>query len=94
MFVVAANPVLHVLAGVALGHLDPVMRAADADALFREAVDQFGSILLDGRVAAAAVGVDQHGIDPLECCVILGPAEIMHLSLDPLNFIEAFLQEQ
>ena len=45
-------------------------------------------------MAAAAVGVDQYGIYALECCVILGPAEIMYLGLDPLDFIEAFLQEQ
>ena len=94
MLVVAADPVLHVFARIALGHLDPVVCAADADTLFRQAVDQLGAILLDGRVAAAAVGVDQYGIYALECCVILGPAEIMYLGLDPLDFIEAFLQEQ
>ena len=45
-------------------------------------------------MAAAAVGIDQHGVDALECCVVLGPTEIMHLSLDTLDFIEAFLQEE
>ena len=39
MLVEAADPVLHVLAGIALGHLHAVMRTADTDALFCEAVD-------------------------------------------------------
>lgn len=94
MLVVSADPVLHVFAGIALWHLDTVMRTADAQTALGQAVDQLGAVLLDGWMSPSTVGVNQNRVGTVKSGIILGPAEIVHLGFDAFDLVEAFLQEQ
>ena len=94
MLVVAADPVLHVFTGIAPGYLDTVVRAADAHTVLGQAVDQLGTVLLDGWMSPSTVGVNQNRVGTVKSGIVLGPAEIVHLGFDAIEIVEAFLQEQ
>ena len=94
MFIVATDPVLHRLARVARGHFHPVMRATDAEALGDEVIDQLGARRLNGRMAAAAIGIDQDGGHALEGVIALGPTHVVHFGGDAGQLFEAFLEQQ
>ena len=54
-FVISADPVEELVAGLALGHLDRVVQAGKADALVHQLLEGFQAVLLDHRMTAPAV---------------------------------------
>src|SRR5437870_15651 len=54
--------------------LDSIMRAANSHTFFREGLEDFEVVFLDGGMASAAVHVKENGIGVIEGGVILWPA--------------------
>ena len=90
--VIAAQPFEDVIA-LALGILDGVMQIDEADALIHQLLHDVAVLLLDNRMTAAAVHVEDDGFGALEGLGVLRPAVARHHREDARCLLE-HLHEQ
>ncbi len=103
VFVKTADPAVHRIARRARRNLDSVVGKAKADAAGSQRLDDLEVFALDRRMAALAVGVDQHSVSVLENRVVVDthavnhlrrPPEIVDLHGDAWDGRQRFLEEQ
>ena len=85
--VVAAQPLQDVIA-LALGILDGVVQVDEADALVDQLLHDVAVLLLDDRMAAAAVHVEDDRLGALEGLGVLRPAVAGHDGEDAGRLLE------
>ena len=73
-FIIAADPVQELVAGLALRHLDGVVHAGDPDAFIHQFLDDLQMVFLDDRVAAAAVHEEDDRAGTVKDRLVLGPS--------------------
>jgi hypothetical protein len=81
MFVVTTDPFLKESTTVSRRHLNAVMSERQSSPTLNEFLQELGVIALDGRVAAAAIGVDQDRVGSIEHSWIAYPTVGVHLNM-------------
>src|SRR5690242_20218691 len=94
MLVVAADPVLELLAAAVPGHLDGEVNAHETDAATHEIAKDGQPAVLNEGMAGTAVGVEKDAAGSLECLLAVRPAVAIMCHLQFRNTRQVLFQQQ